>query len=198
MVSADPSRPPHSLKYYLAVMLAQGRQVFTSVHFHSSVTAASGQFAGLADFLAAGNCDTRTGADVVVTLIWKRDPRPFLLPSLVGDPGDRPVCGEVNVGRYFGRILGLDQGLTSQKACQAEEWLDRIQAWSSLDAKKLGDCLKDCLKSDGFLGGGGSATIADVHLLSLAKQANLTKGKNIDAYRKRCIANNPLLSNSLL
>jgi len=191
VVCADPSRPPHSLKYYLAEALALKRQVFISVHMHSSVTSGD---PSLSDFLPEGNVDTRTGADLVVTLIWKKG---LMLPSLCADPQGRTVCGEVNIGRYLTRILGLGLSLTAQKACQVEEWLDRIHAWSC-EPQGLIDFLKKCMHNcEGFLVG-GSATAADVHLLSLAKQMHLCKGNNIEAHKKRCIANNPLLSSCLL
>lgn len=198
VVCADPFRPPHSLKYYLGEVLAQKRKLFTSVHLHSSVTSAGGISPNLTDFLPEGNADSRTGADVVVTLIWKKADG-FMLPSLCADPRDRTVFGEVNVGRYFARIVGLGQSLTAQKACQVEEWLDRIHAWSC-EPKGLSDCLKKCLKSEGgfLIPGCACTTVADVHLLSLAKQIDLLKAKNIEAYKKRCIATNPLLSNCLL
>ena len=38
VVSADPSNPPYSLKYYVNQLATQGRKVLTSVHLHGGST----------------------------------------------------------------------------------------------------------------------------------------------------------------
>ena len=78
------------------------------------------------DFLPEGNCDSRTQADLVVTLVWKQSTGVDLLPSLISDPQKRPLVGEVNVGRYLaqhqqpgsGQATGLDGSLSAQKTLQ--------------------------------------------------------------------------------
>ena len=74
------------------------------------------------DFLPEGNCDSRTKADLVVTLVWKQSTGVELLPALVSDPQKRPLVGEVNIGRYLAQhqppgsgATGLDGSLSAQK-----------------------------------------------------------------------------------
>ena len=95
-----------------------------SVHVHSSVTVnpASAKSFLMRDFLPEGNCDSRTKADLVVTLVWKQSTGVELLPALVSDPQKRPLVGEVNIGRYLAQhqppgsgATGLDGSLSAQK-----------------------------------------------------------------------------------
>jgi len=191
VVCADPRRPPHSLKFY-AQQLSKKFPLFTSVHAHSSVTR---KIPGeLMDFLSdAKSSSERSRARYVLTLIWK-EAVPHL-PSVMADPGKPAVSGEVNVGRFLARIIedgvAKSETLSATALAKQNEMLDRIHGLSCGGGN--GGKLAILKNVNGFLCGGNDPTIADVHLLSLAKQ-NGVKSSELDSYVQRCVATKPELS----
>jgi len=199
VISADPQKPPHSLKFY-AQVLSKKFPVFTCVHAHSSVKS---KIPGeLMDFLAPTSSKNleRGQAKYVITLIWKASSSQQQLPSVMSDPSKPAIVGEVNVGRFLTRIVeaesvdgGLEMSLRSAaQQAKLDEMLDRIHAISS-DPKAVKAVLTSVGKN-GFLTS-GNTTIADLHLLSLCKQNDVITKSNpsYDSYKQRCVTANPEL-----
>ena len=184
VVSADPKCPPYSLKFYVDA-LSKKHAIFTSVHVHSSLAKIPGH---LMDFLGASSSTTeRSQADLVITLIWKQGVH---LPSLINDPRKPPILGEVNIGRYFARIIETGIVKTESLPPSQQAKLDEI-----LDVVHGKDDVSDLLKTvakKGFLVG-NDLTIADVHLLSVCKQRGVAN-KLWDSYKQRCLKSKSTLS----
>ena len=68
VIRASPQNPPHILPI-LCAQLQQSMNVFTATHLHSSVTKNLPNT--LEDYLPNPNCESRTKADICMTLIWK-------------------------------------------------------------------------------------------------------------------------------
>ena len=66
VIRANPQYPPHVLPL-LCSHLQQSLKVFTSAHLHSSVRCLPNS---LEDYLPMTNCDSRSKADLCITLIW--------------------------------------------------------------------------------------------------------------------------------
>ena len=66
VIRANPKYPPHVLPL-LCSQLQQSLKVFTSAHLHSTVKCLPNS---LEDYLPLTNCDSRSKADLCITLIW--------------------------------------------------------------------------------------------------------------------------------
>lgn len=68
VIRASPEHPPQILPIICNQLLSQ-LKVFITTHVHSSVIKGIPNL--LKDFLPSSNCDSRTQANVCITLIWK-------------------------------------------------------------------------------------------------------------------------------
>lgn len=151
VIHANYRTPPHSLP--LACRWLQDRgclKVFTSSHVHSTVKQSLPQ--NIREFLPPSNCQSRTEANIRITLIWKedgnRDPECFvtMLPN-------HAIKGEINLLRFLNRYFGLlsvppEDGEISLAI--TDEMMDRIYScivWGPGPAKiDNGKCSQSFLK----------------------------------------------------
>ena len=68
VIRASPQYPPHSVPILCSQLQQSSLNVFTSAHIHSSVKCLPNS---LEDFLPMSNCNSRSKANLCVTLIWK-------------------------------------------------------------------------------------------------------------------------------
>jgi len=185
VIRANPKYPPHVLPL-LCSQLQQSLKVFTSAHLHSTVKCLPNS---LEDYLPLTNCDSRSKADLCITLIWINVGKDV---ELVTAPTSSSIIkGESNVLRYMARRFGLFQSLEQSEimAASLDELMDSLyfeKLWGSFSiAKLVNTTLEPMLKASPFLGG-NHMSIADLYAFSLATNEKGKWPQAIKEWMERC------------
>lgn len=214
VIQADPEFPPYSVQFLFAA-LSQMTSVWSSVHIHSSLTEIPYH---LNDFFELQEGETeknRSNCKLGITIIWKALTKD---PILVTHPA-KQISGEVNIIRYFSRILEEHSNvssvlthsmkydsLSSIQASQVDEKLDKIHQITHSESSKDRKILLNKLLNNSNDAISEVSSIPDIALLSVCKQEKNKNDKflsqsestSLKAIANRCITKNTFLCKSLV
>jgi len=188
VIRANPSHPPETLPIICETLKCQKYKVFTNFHVHSSLP--KGIPSRLKDFLPISNCDSRSKADLCVTLIWTNGKETELVTS---PTSSLLVKGEINFLKYFSRrfqLFNINE-MTEIQIAQAESLLESVYCdvmWGAGNLDKMvSSILEPILKTSQFLTCGSKLSIADVYAFALISNEKSGKhSKFVKEWLKRC------------
>lgn len=188
VIRANPSHPPETLPIICETLQCQKYKVFTNFHVHSSLP--KGIPSRLKDFLPISNCDSRSKADLCVTLIWTNGKETELVTS---PTSSLLVKGEINFLKYFSRrfqLFNINE-MTEIQIAQAESLLESVYCdvmWGAGNLDKMvSSILEPILKTSQFLTCGSKLSIADVYAFALISNEKSGKhSKFVKEWLKRC------------
>lgn len=162
VISAHPKSPPLFLKVFINALQNSGKMITAKTFVHSSVKKAN-LSPHLIDFLALNEEAKYENLDYCISLIWKESTTndPSNSTTLCVTPG-RIVLGDVDVARYFARLLPNEfpyDNLSAHEICLLDVQLEKLQENSP----------KITFSDQSWLCG-NAPTIADVLLWSYVKQ----------------------------